>query len=102
MLKEEIFISIYGPDVALAKDVDFMKSVPIFSVLSQMEAQVKDLREQSSALRAQLDDKEAEIASMMQISGSVASRPMNHLSPFPGCSLIPKRAFMRLMAQRSL
>ena len=71
MLKEEIFISIYGPDVALAKDVDFMKSVPIFSVLSQMEAQVKDLREQSSALRAQLDDKEAEIASMMQMSGSV-------------------------------
>ena len=32
LLKEEVFVSIYGKDVSEAKDVDFMKSVPFFSV----------------------------------------------------------------------
>ena len=34
LLKEEVFVSIYGKDVSEAKDVDFMKSVPFFSVIA--------------------------------------------------------------------
>jgi hypothetical protein len=34
LLKEEVFVSIYGKDVCEAKDVDFMKSVPFFSLIA--------------------------------------------------------------------
>jgi hypothetical protein len=34
LLKEDVFVSIYGKDVCEAKDVDFMKSVPFFSFIA--------------------------------------------------------------------
>lgn len=71
MLKEEIFVSIYGPTAAEAKDIDFMKSVPIFSVLVDMKGQVKDLKDQCANLQSQLCAKEAEVASILQSNGSV-------------------------------
>lgn len=71
MLKEEIFVSIYGADATKAKDIDFMKSIPIFSVLTDAEAQIKELKDECANLKTQLCAKEAEVTRILQSSDSL-------------------------------
>jgi hypothetical protein len=71
MLKEEILMSIYGPDIAAVKNVDFMKSVPIFSVLASLRAQMAALKEDTANLQtdasAKVDDMAKELQSTVAL-----------------------------------
>jgi hypothetical protein len=61
MLKEEVLISVFGPDTSEAKNVDFFKSVPFFSLVAGVKTQNDDLSQQIATIQKELDQKIQEL-----------------------------------------
>ena len=51
-----------GPDVTAAKHVDFMQSVPFFSVIAGLRAKCAALAEENGQLQARIEAKDEELA----------------------------------------